>query len=56
MTIFSSLDKAVAEGFHWLEFRADLGMHLVERIFNRGDGQLVRAIALAQAEPATAAA
>ncbi|MGE0491377.1 MAG: hypothetical protein AB7S38_19365 [Vulcanimicrobiota bacterium] len=50
MMIFSSLDTAIKEGFHWLEYRADLGVHLVERVFIRVDGQLTRALALAKAE------
>ena len=51
MIMFSSLEKAVTEGFHWIEFRPDLGVHLVERVFTREDGKLVRAMAFAQAKP-----
>lgn len=50
MMIFSSLEAANDKGFHWLEFRADLGVHLVEKTFTRADGKLVRAVALARAE------
>lgn len=49
MMIFSSLDAATDKGFHWLEYRADLGVHLVEKEFTRADGKLVRAVALAKA-------
>jgi hypothetical protein len=48
MMIFSSLEKAVEHGFQWLEFRPDLGVHVVERSFSRGDGKLVRALAFAK--------
>ncbi len=52
MTIFSSLDKAVENGFYWMEFRSDLGIHVVERTFDRGDGRLAKALAFAKPEPA----
>lgn len=55
MTIFSSLDKAVENGFSWVEFRSDLGIHVVERTFDRGDGRLAKALAFAKPEPAAAA-
>ncbi len=51
MMMFSSLEKAVAEGFRWIEFRPDLGVHLVERVFTREDGKLLRAMAFAQPKP-----
>jgi len=49
MLMFSTLQKAIEAGFVWLEFRPDLGVHLVEKSFPREDGQMVRAVALAQA-------
>lgn len=52
MTVFSSLDKAVESGFYWVEFRPDLGIHVVERVFDRGDGRLAKALAFAKPEPA----
>jgi hypothetical protein len=54
MTIFQNLEQAVKRGFRWLEFEAEMGMHLVERVFTRDDGLLVRAVALARAEPSDA--
>lgn len=53
VTIFSSLDKAVENGFYWVEFRPDLGIHVVERVFDRGDGRLAKALAFAKPDPAT---
>lgn len=51
MLIFSSLDRAVENGFRWVEFRPDLGVHVVERTINRGDGKLARALAFAKPNP-----
>lgn len=51
--MFSSLEKAISEGFQWIEFRPDLGIHIVERTFTKSDGQLVRAMAFAQAKHAS---
>lgn len=51
MMIFSNLEKAKEHGFHWIEFRTDLGVHLVERVFTRDDGKKARALAFAKAEP-----
>ena len=48
MMIFSSLDKAEEHGFSWVEYRADLGFHLVERSYERGDGKRAKALAFAR--------
>ncbi len=48
MLIFSSVDKAEEHGFRWVEFRSDLGLHVVERTLSRGDGKLARALAFAK--------
>lgn len=50
MMIFSSLEKAKEHGFHWVEFRTDLGVHLVERVLTQDDGKKARALALAKAD------
>ena len=47
--MFSCLKKARAAGFVWLEYRPDLGVHLVEKTFERSDGQMVKAVALVRA-------
>lgn len=48
MLVFPTLESAVKEGFHWLEYQPDQGLHLVERVFERSDGQLVKALAFAR--------
>jgi len=48
MVIFSNLEQAVQEGFHWLEFLPHYNLHLIERTFTRADGQKVRALAYAR--------
>jgi hypothetical protein len=52
VNVFSSLDKAVQEGFQWVEFQPSSNLHIVEKIFTRQDGMKFRAIAFARAAPA----
>lgn len=55
MVIFSTLEQAVSEGFHWLEFLPHYNLHLIERSFTRADGQKVRALAYARGNPQNSA-
>ena len=48
MLIFSSLHKAKEYGFHWIEFRGDLRVHVVERVRTRDDGKRVKELAFAK--------
>ena len=48
MVIFSSLERAVKEGFLWLEFQPQTGMHVVVKTVTRADGRKVRMLALAK--------
>jgi hypothetical protein len=50
MMVFSSLDSAQEHGFHWVDFRPDLGVHVVEKVLTRNDGQKVKALAFARPE------
>lgn len=54
MVIFSNLEQAVQEGFHWLEYLPQYNLHLIERSFTRADGQKVRALAYARGATPTA--
>jgi hypothetical protein len=48
MTVFSSVEAAARFGFRWLEYRADLNLHLVVADFVGGDGRRYRALAFAR--------
>lgn len=56
MIIFSNLDKAKEFGFIWVEFRPDLGVHVVERVMTRADGKKAKALAFAHPQVAEASA
>ena len=48
MMMFTTLEQAVKEGFHWLEYLPQQNLHLIERVFTRSDGMKVRALAYAK--------
>jgi hypothetical protein len=50
MTVFSSLAQAQREGFRWLEYSREYGLHVVEIDFATPRGR-VRALAFARPEP-----
>ncbi len=50
MTIFTSLEAALREGFRWVEFVKELELHRVEKDLTRQDGRRVKMLALAQPE------
>ena len=48
MTVFSTLQAALREGFVWREYQPRTGLHLVEKTILRGDGRKARAMAFAK--------
>lgn len=48
MTVFSSLATARESGFHWFDYSAVNGLHVVLRDLRRTDGRLVRVLAFAR--------